>query len=394
MLRDILLFLVFLLVIASLLRDDFVFTLIYLMAGALFFSHWLSRKSLAGLQIERLYEARVSQGEKIPVSLLIRNEGKLPILWLKVAETTPIDLKVMSDLQQVISLSGKSHLRLSYQLEARKRGYFRIGPLQIASGDLLGIQKVELRDKKIDSLIVYPKVLILPRFRLSSRLPMGTLRDPRPIFEDPTRPAGKRDYISSDSIRRIDWKTSASVGRLQVKKFEPAIELHAAVFLNLNAEDYDLHSRFHDTELAITTAASMINWTNQQKQRFGFWTNGMDALDVDIPAGPIAVKKGRSHLMHIFETMARLKTAGDSNFVNYIHQQRVQLGWGATLVLITPQVTDELFDEIFQIQHAGHQVFLILCGQGTNYKEVLPRCTYSAIPLRQVRDERDLERMV
>ena len=394
MLSNILFFMLFMLVIASFLRDDFVFTLVYLLSGVIILSQLWSRKALASLQVERKFEPHAFPGERVPVELHLSNAGRLPILWLRVAETTPVDLKVMRDVQQVVSLPAKSSTQVHYELEARRRGYYRVGPLQIAGGDLLGILKAELKDELLSPLIVYPRVVALPHFRLNSRLPMGTLRDTHPLYEDPSRPVGKRDYLASDSMRRIDWKTSAATGRLKVKTFEPAIELQAAVFLNLNPREYDLHSRYHDTELAIVTAASIVNWANQQKQRFGFFTNGTDLLNPDAAPTRTLVKKGRSHLMNIFESMARLKPTEETEFVAFIHQQRVLLGWGATLVLITPHADDNLFDEIFRIRRAGHQVLLILCGLQTNYAEILPRCSHSSIPLRQVRDERDLERMM
>ena len=54
----------------------------------------------------------------------------------------------------------------------------------------------------------------LTSLSLPSHSPLGTLRHTQPIFEDPSRVTGKRDYISGDSLRRVDWKATAATGRL------------------------------------------------------------------------------------------------------------------------------------------------------------------------------------
>ena len=222
---------------------------------------------------------------------------------------------------------------------------------------------------------------------------MGTLKDIQPIFEDPTRTIGKRNYSPGDSLRSIDWKTSASLGRLQVKKYESSIELQTAIFLNLRAEDYPIRTRHHDTELAITTAASIANWSEQRKQVYGLWVNGSDSLDFEQPAQPLQAKKGRGHLMTLFELLARVETISGPDFVPFIHHQRVQLSWGTTLVIITPHASDALFDEIYQIHRAGNQCLLLLCGLNSNYKDIRHLSSHARILVRQSRNEQDLERL-
>ena len=85
---------------------------------------------------------------------------------------------------------------------------------------------------------------------------------------------GKRDYVASDSLRRMNWKASASTGRLQIKQFEPSIALQTEIFLNLNASEYVTKHRIDATELAIVVAASLANWAVIQKQAVGLTTNG------------------------------------------------------------------------------------------------------------------------
>src|SRR3972149_2468824 len=63
--------------------------------------------------------------------------------------------------------------------------------------------------------------------------PMGNLPPPQPIFEDPSRVIGKRDYVAGDSLQRVDWKATAVVGRLQVKQYQPSTARETLIVLSL-----------------------------------------------------------------------------------------------------------------------------------------------------------------
>jgi uncharacterized protein (DUF58 family) len=390
-LNDFLFFLVFLLVIASLTREEFAFTMLYLFAGALLLSRWWSKRTVETVSLKRVFEKWAFIGEKVAVKVVINNSSRLPVLWLRIAESVPPELKETATFQTVFSLSGRSHTNFEYQLLARKRGYYGLGPVNLSSGDILGIGQENSQENRIDYLTVYPKVVPLPNLGLPSRMPMGTLRDKQPIFEDPTRPIGKREYTSGDSLRSVDWKTSAAVGRLQVKKFEPAIDLETAIFLNLNTDDYPMRTRIDATELAIVAAASIANWVKGQKQAVGLWVNGGDVVDPKMQAQPVAIRKGKGHLMRILEVLARAQMIKTEPFHRYLRNHCANLGWGTTIILITGGVDDTLIKEMLRAKRSGSNAILILCGHVPQFNEMKRRVEHFDIPVYQLQRLTDMD---
>ena len=179
-------------------------------------------------------------------------------------------------------------------MNADRRGYYPIGPLHLRSGDLIGLTEELDTEGGVDHLIVYPKIIPFAKVKLPSRSPLGTLRHTQPIFEDPSRVRGKRDYVAGDSLRRVDWKATATTGRLQVKQFEPSIALETAIFLNLNADEYAQRTRLDATELAIVIAASLANWIVGQRQSVGLCVNGVDPIGTEgKAAGAAAAQRPR-----------------------------------------------------------------------------------------------------
>ena len=382
--------LIALLLIASFLQGDFALTLIYLVVGALVVGLGWIRRALPQVQTRRLFNDHAFLGEKIKIDLHVQNKGWLPLPWLELRETLPVALVGPNSFQSVIYLGPRAEAHFEYSVEARKRGYYPIGPLSISTGDILGLSDSLLVQYQAEALIVYPRIIPLTDVETPSQSPQGTLRHTLPLFEDPTRVFGKRGYTSGDSMRRIDWKSSASSGRLQVKLFEPSIALETFVALNLNSEDYYYRTRIDSIELAIVIAASLANWIVEKKQMVGMMVNGRDPVASDGRPQSIPPRKGKRHMMRLLETLARVQPTDNSGLVPLLQQQRYHLAWGTTLIVITGTLSDDLLDELYQARRSGQNATVILAGGDLSEDAALRRARTFGIPVFPIATERDL----
>ncbi|RPJ51972.1 MAG: DUF58 domain-containing protein [Chloroflexi bacterium] len=384
-------FLFILILLAVLTRETFVMVLLYLFVGAMFLGRWWTARVVNGLNFMRKYDKKAFPGEIIPVRVDVRNSSVLPAVWLRVQDFYPIELAETSSFAQVISLGPREQTSLKYNLKAHKRGFYTIGPLHVTSGDLLGMSGERMSEGATEHLTVYPRVIALSDVRLPSNSPMGTMRHKQPIFEDPTRPMGKRDYQSGDSLRRIDWKASATTGRLQTKLFEPSIALETAIFLNLNLLDYNVRTRFDATELAIVVTASVASWVVAQRQSTGLVAHGLDPLSADSRPVPVPSRKGRAHLMRILEILARIRAVEIEPFPAMLRNHRVHLPWGTTMIVVTGSAEQPLFDELLQSRRAGLNPVLLLCGEHPNHRQAAQQAKLFRIPVHVFRSEKDLD---
>jgi uncharacterized protein (DUF58 family) len=383
--------LILLMAVAVLMRDDFSLTLIYLLVGAFLLSVLWSRRALGYVTISREFAAWAFLGEKVNIRLHLLNKGWLPVLWISIQESLPVGLSSVPAFERVTTLGPREETHFNYLLEARKRGYYRIGPLFASSGDIFGLGSRARLEGMEQFLTVYPKIIPLTTIDIPSYSPQGTLRHAQPIFEDPTRIFSKRDYVAGDSLRRVDWKSTATTGRLQVKLFEPSIALETLIFLNLNAEDYHFRSRIDATELAIVIAASVAAWVSGKQQTVGLKVNGRDPLAPDLFPKYLPPRKGRAHLMRILETLARVEMTQESSLAAMIRQQRYHLSWGTSLLVITGGADVSLLNELHQTQRAGQNVLLILAGKAVRSSEISQRAGAFDIPVVAFYDERSLD---
>ncbi len=390
MLSEAVVLLVLLLFVAAMVKGGFAFTIFYLFLGIYIISLIWTRQSAKSLTCERKFEKRAFWGEEVPVSLKIRNKGWLPIPWLYIYESLPVELSGGSYVRRVISLGPHGGMEINYRLTAYKRGRYPVGPFTTKFGDTLGLAEVQELEKLPDYITVYPRIIPLAAVNLPSRSPIGTLRHHQPIFEDPSRMRGKRDYTASDSLRRVDWKASASVGRLQVKQFEPSISLQTVIFLNLNYREYPRHY-IDATELSIVVAASLANWVVEQKQTVGLTTNGVDPLGNHRTVQPLFPGKGRGQLIRILDILARIQGSESQPITSLLRQETPNLPWGTTIVVVTGQVNDELFDALFQVKRRGQNVTLIVTGHGANMRTARQQARQFGFPVYAFPNEKSLD---
>ncbi|HVN14899.1 MAG TPA: DUF58 domain-containing protein [Anaerolineales bacterium] len=383
--------LILLIFLAAYLRDDFALTLIYLVVGAYVIGTWWARRALANVEHKHRLTDHAFLGEKIQIHLDLRNKSWLPIPWLDVRETLPVDLAGPMTFRHVTSLGPHADSHFEYSLEARKRGYYPIGPTTISSGDILGLTDSVQRVSAARYVTVYPKIVSLTSVEIPSRSPQGTLRHVQPVYEDPTRVFGKREYVAGDSLRRVDWKSTATTGRLQVKLFEPSISLETLICLNLNAEDYYYRARIDSTELGIIIAASLANWIVEKGQTVGLKVNGLDPLAPGNIPQYFSPHKGKAHLIRMLETLARVEVIKESSFAAMIQQQRYRLSWGTTLLVITGQANDALLDELYQARRAGQNAVLILAGRNESTEGDREKAAFFGIPVVSILHERDMD---
>lgn len=384
--------LVVLIVLAAVFKDDFSFTLLYLFAGSFVLGNLWIRRSLASIRYKRTFTNRAFLGESVEINLDLKNTSLLPIPWVRIHEGLPVELSGPESFQQVTSIAPKSIVTYKYTLDARRRGFYTIGPVFFTTADIFGFNCNDIRrEGESDFLTIYPKIVPLTKVSFPSRSPLGTLRHQLPVFEDPSRVIGKRDYVAGDSLRRIDWKSTATTGRMQVKIYEPSIALETILFLNLNSNDYHYKTRIASTELAIVIAASLANWVTEKQGAVGLFVHGNDPLDNNSNTPLIAARAGKGHLMRILDLLARVKVEEREGFDASLRDHWISLPWGTTLTVISGDANDTLLKQAYQSKRGGMNVLLILVGTVLQIEDIKYKAGFYGIPLVNIHHEGDLD---
>ncbi|HEY8885637.1 MAG TPA: DUF58 domain-containing protein [Chloroflexota bacterium] len=354
---------ILLFLLASLLKISFIYNVAYVLFAIYVLATLWSRRSLEDLQFRRSYVVRALIDDVVTVGVEVVNRGWLPAPWLHFHERLPIALISPPFFRALVTLRPKERRIFTYELTCRQRGWYEIGPLTATLGDVFGITTRERVFTSGTRLTVYPKILPLDELGFPSKSPFGHLRTRHQLYDDPSRVVGVRDYQSGDSLRSINWKASASSGSLQVRKLEPAMTLETIILVNVNLLEFERQHAHNAAELGIVVAASIANHLVSLRQEIGLLTNGLDPA-VSEEAGADRMtgylpKKGRGQLVSMLELLGRLTLAQDRPFWPLVRQEIQRLPWGATLVFVTANDSDEAVGTLLPLRRSGFNVVVI-----------------------------------
>jgi hypothetical protein len=125
-------------------------------------------------------------------------------------------------------------------------------------------------------------------------------------------------------------------------------------------------------------------------------TNGRDPLAAGAPvtAPTLPLRKGRDHLMHLLDLLARVEVAAEGKalpFLEAVSRESVGLPWGSTAVLITAQSGEGLFDSLLALRRRGLGVILVMTCPGRDLSLTLRLAEQIDVQAYCIESERDMD---
>ncbi len=347
-----------LLVLALVLRSEVMSVVAIALAAATWMSSmWLSRVE-RGLRVHREVPEHLPLGDEAQVTLVLHNTALLRIPWLELRESVPFGVRLAALKPTVITLGAGTTHRISYAIRGNRRGWYSVGPLRIALGDVLGLRKVRLQ-VGAGHVIVYPRVLPLTVLGLPATLAYGPLRPQGNAIrtEDPSRPAGVRAYVAGDDVRRVDWKSSARQNTLLVRRADPSIAPETMMGLAFGKGDYPAELSQDALERAAIVAASLATALLQRKLPVGLVSNGFDPQNDQLSVR-LGFGKGAAQQRIVLSALGRIAVSEGVELWRLLQAQ--PLPWGGTVVLIIADLTVDQLPELVTLRQRGQQIVLVL----------------------------------
>lgn len=329
--------------------------------------------SVKKIQYKRHFNKnRVFEGEDVILTTEIINKKLLPLPWIKVL--TPISKEIIINNVEknelyyncenghciVTSLFSYQRVKKKDKFCSKIRGYYTFNDdIEITIGDYFSINYGSKIIKSPIELIVYPKVEPLEKLIVSQKKPQGDISIRRWIMPDPTQIIGVREYTTSDSFNTIDWKATAKLNRLHVKKFDYNSESSVMIFLNVKTSKIDWMG--NDTEYiekGIKIAASIASKSILEKIPAGFSSNAYSrGSENNIFITP---RHNKAQESIILESLAKVSYFTQMPIEQLINNKTKILGKENTLVIITSFISEELQKNINYLSKNGYIIKIVL----------------------------------
>lgn len=400
---------------------------VYTVGGIVLVGRWLARHGAHAITADRhCGRLNAEVGDLIPVEIALRNTTGLPVPWALVEDLLPHEalihrpprLEIEGRRTALMTLPGHAVRYVRYRIRPHRRGYYQIGPLVLETGDVFGLHRRYRLLTKPHFLLVYPKVIPIEGYDITSRRPVGEVRLAHRLFEDVTRMCGIRAYQPGDRLNRVHWPATARTGSLQTKVYEPSCVAGATLLLDFHQTSYDQRYEPYRSELAITAAASLAQALYEWGQQVGLITNGRDAADrirlqgwtYDLRSRNAAVqsgsmlprserlrpviiptRKGADALREIRETLARLELTDGLKLHELVSETRCRLPRDASVITIVSQLDEAGMIALGNLVDQGYAVTaLISIHDEADYAALAGRLIGQGIHVRQLKNEQSL----
>lgn len=333
---------------------------------------WLwSALSLWRVQYARRFsERRAFVGEEITLRLRVENRKPLPVPWLRlrefISEELPIEGATLNVshrprqrlLEAIFALRWFQRSDRLLTIYCDRRGYYLFGPTTLEAGDPFGFFHVKRQVADEEWFIIYPRVEPLTALGLPAKNPLGDVPTTLPLFQDPARTIGVRDYQPQDDFRRVHWKATARRQHLQSRVLEPVHSHSLVVVLNVATLPRYWEGVIPSLlERAVSVAASVAYYAAEQRWPVGLIANGiLPRTDL-----PLSVSPGRSpgQLTLIFEMLAAITPIVISPIARLLRQESPRIPWGATVVVITAILDEDLIATLQDLRAEGRRLVLV-----------------------------------
>lgn len=209
--------------------NNLLFLLLSLMIGLLLVSGFLSRLSLAGLELDIAFPDHIPARRNVPGVMKLKNEKSwMPSFSIHVRGSPG---SVYSSHLYFPLLAGGATVQESIQVSFAKRGVHSKNSFLLSSRFPFGFAERRVEVTLGREVLVYPCLDCQERFDGILGLLQGEI-------EEQARGLGKdfyriRPYEALESARHVDWRASAHTGELQVREFTREQEPMVEIFLDL-----------------------------------------------------------------------------------------------------------------------------------------------------------------
>jgi len=324
---------------------------------------WWNRAAWRGLEATaEVRPAKVFAGERVAITVRIRNASRLPRPIVRASLWLPEGLRIdrsgdapAAGDRRRLSIEGRSEVTVRFDVSAAARGEHWVDPIDVELADPFDLVRVRRQIPLEGPIVVMPEPSSGAPLRVRRVLPFGAPAPAARLFEDRERFAGVRAYEPGDPMRHVHWRLSAHAGELQTMLFDPTRS--AEVLFAVDVAHGEPFWRSVDVPLAEET----IGWASYAARqaiasgwRVGLVANthlkrGRGALRI-----PPATSAARESAL--FTALARMPNQPTNDLAPVLREVGRRMVRRTTVLVLSPDPGPSLRREMAVLRRRGADV--------------------------------------
>lgn len=263
------------------------------------------------------------------------------------------------------SIGPRGCIKLKSKIITNVRGSHKVGPIILKGADPFNFFPWT---KQID---IYSEVVIYPRYHdikllLNNGERGGHQRVKNPLYEDLSDLKSIREFRPGDSLKRVNWKATAKVGKLQTMEFSNSLSAPLFVLMDLDPRKYPIKHRYSHLERAIELTASLVTSYSEKKEGCGILTRDKSGTIL------IPLDRGYVHAISILDNLAKIDFSNlednEDNIIKSFFNNRTVLPPGSHIYILLPEIDDVIISDMNLFKKGKYNIKLVNTGgRNTEY---------------------------
>jgi uncharacterized protein (DUF58 family) len=326
------------------------YSLLYALILLFLVSYLWSRLAADNLVVERTSpEGQYQVGDRFEEHFTIENRSWIPVPLIELTDFSNLP---GYNPGRVFSLKSRRTRRWTTRGQFKQRGLFTFGPIELRYGDPFGLFARTLRIAGSRSVVVYPVVRPVGALDALAPSTAGNEQLRGRVLDIPPNATTIREYVPTDSVKRIHWASSARLGRLMSRSFETREGGDAWIVLDLQSSVHVGEPPESTLEYAMSLAASITDAGLRRGGAIGLVTN-------DSRLSMIEAARGDQQRNKLFEHFTLAQADGTVPLATLLTSQRHQWRHRGGLIVITPSSDERWPAALLDLGIRGHRSLIV-----------------------------------
>ena len=330
---------------------SFLFFLVYLLGILMAGSWWYARRGLRGMRAGyHVLNPRAQVGELLEAVYRVDNGTGWSKPWVELSNDSTLPAPLPG---RAIGIRANGSRQWLAKVTLLRRGSFRLGALRVRTGDPFGLFTTEMVVGRPTSIVVFPKVVELPNWRLPPSPVDGSTPSRRRYEASSPLVSTVRPYVYGDPYNRIHWLSSVRHGELHVKEFD--LEQTADLWLLLDLERSAHAGTGPDAsvETAVSAAASIAVQTLGENRAVGITVSARRQQH-------FTPDRGTRQEQKVLNLLANVHADGAVPLAEMVSGTITQLRRGMTLGIVTGSTERDWVRALASLRRRGIAVVVVL----------------------------------
>jgi hypothetical protein len=263
-----------------------------------------------------------------------------------------------------LSLKPKQERSFTFELDCRYSGNYEIGVDTIEIEDFFGLFKFKYKVPFPLSIIVYPRVIHLDRFKLKTDFTSESYSAIQSRHEDIGSINDVRKYAFGDNLKKVHWNITAKLGEIMVKQFQSTTESSVIVIPDFMKNNFNIEQNTVIEDKIVESVISVVHYCLNNWMPVNLIACSKEVLDI--------TSTNPAEFSDLYNYISEAGFRHDTNISDITDVYVKNKTKKTNLVVCTANLGYELYNVLYYAVLSGFNVILIYVSPEELTKEKAP----------------------